>query len=268
MPDMDTERCLLNIVLDALIIWTCCSIVVVLLVVLLCGWFDPRGMVFLGALIPAEYFSSAFTVGLTFLNAYTLLIEGANTLWNVTVSLIYLYYLVFFITKELPPGRSRYSSSDMLREAYHFKRIYRCFQVYNAHVMGIFGFLFFFAHFVFSTTPMFINFVLIRYWQELHAAIKLLLIIWVAGIVIFWTGVLHTGGCLFLSNKKIISFWRKYDRWKTEGEAKGMRKFAKSCTPIVICFGKQFVVKSLTLLKFHKGLGRGILRALLTTKRN
>jgi len=79
--------------------------------------------------------------------------------------------------------------------------------------------------------------------------------------------VLEFGRFLFCRGTKVIKSW-KVDEKNYQGESKVMKKFARSCKPIVLSYGKQFVVGRVSVLVFFRGIVRGTFRALLATKTN
>jgi len=46
-----------------------------------------------------------------------------------------------------------------------------------------------------------------------------------------------------------------------------MKKFQKACKPIVVGYGKQFVIGKTSLFTFQRGVTRGTVRLLLTCKK-
>lgn len=229
-------------------------------------WIKPEALS-LEFFLPKEYCFGIVRTAVWMVQSYSLLTLMAGPMIVGCLGLIYLYYIANILIRELPLGLPKYSTNDILRQPYHIRLVYRSMQICNSQVMGVFGFVFLFGQVSFSVSPMYINFILIRYWDNLHISLCMFFFLWLLFCLSFWSVILQIGGYLFVKGRKTISTWKRFQGWKSKEEEREMKKFAKSCTPIVICFGKQYVVKKFTLLKYHKGVGRGILRALLATKK-
>lgn len=162
-----------------------------------------------------------------------------------------------------------YRSEKSLREADNLSHIYRAPQICHQLAMEIFGKFLLIFHGGFTFLPLYVNSVLIRHWEQLSIFESASLLASSPFAILFWAVALEIDGYLYVNGRKIIASWNRVEgHWKSHQEHSLMRKFAQSCTPIVLCCGKRFVVKNLTLLKYHKGVARGIFRALLTTKKN
>lgn len=222
----------------------------------------------MGRLIPLEFFTPTVAAFVTLFHTYILCVIGANVGVLGMYVLIYIFYATYILSRELHLGRKTYRAEKSLRIAGNLRHIYRTLQICNTYAMVTFGKCLFVFQGAFTFLPMYINSVLIRYWDKLELFAKGPLVASSLFATIFWTVVLQVGGYLFVQGRKTIFSWKVGDHWMSRHENKLMRKFAKSCTPIVLCYGKQFVVKKLTLLKYHKGVGRGIFRALLATKKS
>ncbi len=96
----------------------------------------------------------------------------------------------------------------------------------------------------------------------MEIAAEFMIIVWMLAGPIGWGLVLTMGGYLHSNGLKILNSW-KQSRWMSSLEIKVMTRFARSCTPIMICYGKVFVVRKVSLMVFVRGLSRGLVRALL-----
>lgn len=234
-PNVDTERNQLNIIIDLALyslFLTCLSFLG--LWNLWC-WYDPTGGVFLAALVPSRYFSSACGAFLLLLQSYVRSLQIFSTAYMGLSVFAYMYYLTFLLTRELHIHmRHKYLSSPNLREPRHIQLVFRSLQLCNTRAMRALGFLILFDQIAYSLTPMYINFVLIRYWEQLETNPKMLLVIASPCILTFWTIVLQLGGYLFQEGRKVVSSWGKSNYWKSKSEAREMKKFARSCMPIEI----------------------------------
>lgn len=269
LPSFDKERDILNIVIDTAFlsfILTCFGVFG--FCILICCYYDPRAAIFLGRLIPLKYFTPTFGVFITALHSYIILVASFNVLVLGMYVLLYIFYSTYILTRELRLGRAKYRAEGTLREADNLRHIYRALQICNILAMEIFGKFIFIFHGGFTILPIYVSTVLTHHWEQFQVFEIAPLLIFSPFAILFWTVVLEVGGYLYVKGRIIIASWRRIEgHWKSKVEAKLMRRFANSCTPITLCYGKRFVVKNLTLLKYHKGVARGILRALLTTKK-
>lgn len=68
---------------------------------------------------------------------------------------------------------------------------------------------------------------------------------------------------MHLQGERVLMSW-KLNQWKNKEETRFMSKFSKSCKPIMIHCGKAYIVRRLTVLKYIRGLMKGIFRTMLT----
>jgi len=109
------------------------------------------------------------------------------------------------------------------------------------------------------------NFVLIRYWDQLQLISKWQLIIWSVVFMGAWTFVLELGMFLFSIGNRVLGSW-KGGNWGSLRENRQMSMFHRSCKPIVLSYGRQFVIRKVSIFVFFRGVTRGMFRALLATK--
>jgi len=112
---------------------------------------------------------------------------------------------------------------------------------------------------------MYCYFVLIRFWSDLKLVSKALLLLWTVLITSSWLVGLEIGKILLIKGNKVLGSC-KGDIWGNRRENKTMKKFNRSCKPVLICYGKQFVIGRVSLFVFCRGVTRGTCRLLLTTK--
>lgn len=237
-----------------------------ILVTIVC-WYEPRGLVFVGALIPLDYFNTAAAIFTVLFHSFLSLVIITNLFVLGSMSLVYLFYVTILLALELPLGRLKYMTLNTLRNPTNLRYFYRSLQVLNLSAMSVFGVILFIAHGYFIFAPTYTNYLLIRFWSQLQVYTKCVMVLCSPFALIFWSAILHGGGHIFIEGRKVISSWKRYEKWKSRGERRAMIQFARSCTPIVLCFGKRFVIKKVTFLKYHKTVGRALFKALLAARK-
>lgn len=267
MPNFNPNKARVNWLIEgAILSYSLTCFLIGILVTLWC-LYDPCAFVFIGNMFPDQYCSShLLRLVATIFHGYLMLILEINVALTGSVVMVYLFYITIFLTKELRMNCCHYKTSDNLRELHNLQKIYRSFQILNEHVMFVFGPYITLFHGIFVVGPVFGNFIIIRYWTSLDILSKgpVCIACWIA--TIFWLLVLQLGKYLWVGGKQILWSWRQFD-WKvSERERSTMKKFTKSCRPILIFHGKQFVVGRLTQFTYFKAVIRGLFRVLLTGK--
>lgn len=231
--------------------------------------FDPRGANFLGGLVPLEYYN--FLVGLVIFlfHAYLLIVLGLNVALTGSLLIAHFRYLTLLSTRELNLSRNKgYLTLDKMRQPLAIRHIFRCLQVLNACAMDWLGPFVITFYFLLSLLPMYCNFILFRYWSDMEPLTKAPLIFAIPPCLGAWSIVLELGGRIHANGKRVIATWRwRRAHLSNAWERQIMLKFARSCAPLAISYGKNFVVTRISLLKYHKGVARGVFRALITAKR-
>lgn len=100
-------------------------------------------------------------------------------------------------------------------------------------------------------------------WQVMVLHIVCDLIVWT------WSDMLSMtmGEAIQFYGVKALDSW-KYHQWSNSYQKRLSGKFQKSCKPMQLSYGKTYVITRLTIcvLKYLRGLCRGILKALLACK--
>lgn len=240
--------------------WTCSLIFLMILCV-----YDPRSIIFLGALIPEKYYTYfPWGILVTIFHFYMMIVLALNTIVAVGFGLVYAVYLTEMLTKELRMGQKYYRTLDSLRKPANVIKVYRSFQILhcNGYFLGIFVLL---GHGLCVIAPILCNFILIEYWNQLQPLSKVPMLLCIPSTMGFWAMVLHQGKLLFVRGNKILWSWRSHN-WGRRRDNKIMERFRWSCWPIVLRHGNQIVLARITQFNYFKGIIRGILRALLTVK--
>lgn len=184
---------------------------------------------------------------------------------NVTVMFIYGCVYLPIVIPELRLGRSKYRTSNALRKPDTLIWVYRMVQIIQEVVNQLVGRLLVPSQALFTLEFIFGCYTIIRHTRDLLLIAVLTISIWSIVPSLLWAGFLYSGGYLNSSGRKILNSW-KYHHWPNKQVKQSMSKFVRSCRPLALCYGTIFVIRRQTLLIFLRGLIRGLMRALLTTK--
>lgn len=182
---------------------------------------------------------------------------------TLTVLVLGTIYIPF-VVRELRVGyRKNYKCSVTLRYPENLQKVYRMVQILQILANQILGP--FLIPFQVISTLLFVfsGYTVITYRDQLAEEAVVVVIMWVIVGPVGWGSVLSMGGYLHSNGLKILNSW-KHSRWMSSQEKKVMARFARSCTPVTISYGKVYVVQSTSLMVFVRGLSRGLVRALLT----
>lgn len=180
----------------------------------------------------------------------------------------YSFYVTIFYTVELRIGlrASRYRACASLREKFeNISHVYRAFQVLNKNALCLTGPMILILHGTSMYMVCFCIVVLLKYWDVLEPIAKAPVIMGPGLELLAWTFVLEFGRTLFSKGTKVINSWSNQS-WANGREKKCMKKFQKSCKPLVLAYGTSFVIKKLTMPNFYKGISRGTMRILLAIR--
>jgi len=244
-----------------------CFYLGVFTLVLLVLIYDPRGTIFLGSLVPINYYQFPIPLLLILFQAYALVFYHIVCFTIATATIMYSLNFVPILTRELRLAQLKnHKMSGYLRKPENIRHVYRCLQLLQANIFGVFGPFLVMCNASLMVTTLFCNFVLIKYWNQLQIVSKLQLLSWTIIFMGFWACVLELGRFMFTQGNKVLGSWKRHE-YAYSGESKLMKKFTKSCKPIVLSYGKQFVIGRVSVLVFFRGVVRGTFRALLTTKK-
>jgi len=226
--------------------------------------YDPTIAIFLGDLIPTQYFTFPTKTLVILFHGYLLLVAHVGILLVGESIIVYGCYITPIIILELSIGRSSYRMHESIRNFSNIQIVYRSLQVLHANALSITGIYIVISNALFMVTSVYCNFVLIRYWNRLEMLSKGQLLIWSFLFIGAWAFVMELGRFLFAKGSKSLRSWNG-DKWGNVRENKLMKKFCRSCKPIAVCNGRQFVIGRVSILVFFRGVTRGTFRALLTT---
>lgn len=229
--------------------------------------YDPTALNSLGALIPPAYFYLPLKILVVIFHASLGLVIITNALFLGLSITSYGYYFIILSTKELRLGRppTHYRAVAAIRESDNLRIVYRSFQLLNANIMCFMGIYLVTANAIFMLNAIFCEVVLIRYYKTLHPLLKGVMILLTIIITAAWPILLELGRVFFTRGSKVLSSWKKA-QWNSNSELQVMRRFGQSCPPIVIAYGRQFIVRRVSSLNYFRGVIRGTKRVLLATK--
>jgi len=229
---------------------------------------DPRGAIFLGAVVPEKYI--VFPVRLLII-LYHLYIMAYFSLGNLALSNTFLtsiFHTMPIYIRELRIGQNQntYKMSNSLRTAANIRHVFRSLQIMVANGLCFLGIFFLISQATFTWVAVYTNFVLIRYWSQLHLVSKGMLLSWSLSFTGFWVVMLQYGKLLFTKGKRVLGSW-KGNKWSSLKANRDMRRFIRSCQPITFSYGRQYVIKRVHLLLYFRGVTRATFKALLATKK-
>lgn len=227
--------------------------------------YDPRGVIFLGELIPEKYFYLSVKLMVILYHSYLLLVVHMSILLIGGAALVYAFYTVPIYVRELRLGQRKYFTLPSLRTPENVRHVYRTLQVLQANILAVFGVFLVLNNAQCMITSLYANFVLIRYWSALETMSKGQLCTWSVLVTGYWCVILEIGRFFFERGTKVQGSWRG-DKWGSRFENLQMKKFRLSCKPILLRYGTQFVIRRANVLVFMRGITRGTFRALLATK--
>lgn len=266
MPTFNPESCRFNKTIDILIFSLCASTIAMFSAIILVLVYDPTSLIFLGALLPKQYYSY-FPTGIIIVlfHTYFIICGCLNMMFVLGCGLLYALYTTAILTKELDFSKKRYRTLDRLRNSENLQIVYRGFQILNANMLSFVGPVVLVGHGVCAILPMFCNFILIRYWDILDAISITSVSIMGIFPLGFWTLVLQFGKYLFVRGNKTLGSWNRQS-WGNLRENKIMKRFGRSCRLVLLRYGNQLVIGRMTQFVFVKAIMRGTFKSLLTIK--
>ncbi|CAL8128199.1 unnamed protein product [Orchesella dallaii] len=226
----------------------------------------PRLPFLIGSIIPEKYFILPVRLIVTPIQIYISVSVHITTLLLGISIYYYLCMITPIVTQELRMDQKKYKTLDRLRTPETLIKVYRSLQLLNISATYSCGPFIVPQQFIFSKFIVYCNYMLIVYSQQMSWATICLLGFWAFTFSLYWTTLLSFGGYLYVHCRRVLLSW-KYHTWNCSSDTKLMSKFRRSCTPITLQFGTTFIIKSLTVLKFIRGLTVGTFRALMISGR-
>lgn len=219
--------------------------------------YDPRDGIFLGQLIPLEFYNSIFPSGFLVAIYHAFLVFVLETTICLTggLILIYMFYLTVLLDKELHLNSTKkYRTSNLFREPNHLGNNYRTMQILNEHFLHLIGPYVIGFHYLFSVFPVFANVIVMRYWNALSWIVLTLLIFSIIVVCLFWILILQFGKYLWIKGKQNLESWKFDDGLCSQREKRIMEKFRRSCRIILIRHGNTLLISKTTQLVYIKNI--------------
>ncbi len=263
MPDLQPNKDRFNTLLDSFNVFVLLGIVEFGVIFGLVLIHNPRSLIFLGSLVPDEYYSY-YTFGLvTILYSLNYMIRIDLCLLTCLYFIItYLYCVTIFLTRELRLGAMQYRTIEKLRKPEDLRIVYRSFQVLNENVSCFMGQFFYILHGACIVYPVFDIALLIHCWNTLSPLTKGVLFFGIPSTVGLWTFFLQMCKYLFIRGNKILVSW-KHNNWKDKHEKRLMKRFIKSCRLILLKHENYIVFGRMTQFIYIQSIMRWTFKVLL-----
>lgn len=260
MPDFNPNKSRYNLFIDVFLFLVGCITVGSFIIMELLLLYDPCGITFLGSLVPPQHFNFITRMGVIVYHTYLLIVAHFAVCSIVMAVIVYGYYITPFYLRELRMSRPKYTTENRLRTIPNIQIMFRGLQILHSHAMKVLGLLLLMVNGYAMFTTMFCNAVLILYSSRLSLMSRVQLTMMCFSMLLYWLFVLELGRYFFAKGSKTIGSW-KGNKWGNDN--KQMKKFQRSCKPILICCGSEFVIRRATVLVFLRGVVRGTFRSLL-----
>lgn len=241
--------------------------------------FYPHWPCYVSSLVPPEEFT--FTIWLCSGIFYfcvlqiiwaVLLIQGVCFLtYGWYMYLISHEYYCFAETARGPPGKraqrvwSMQKNTKAFRSYEEFPLRYRQFQILHLNFMEVFSSMIIPMQGTITNLALFCNFSLIKYNDIMNMTNTAILLIWSVGGTVNWLVALTFTGSMYTKSVRSLNTVKNKD-WGSKTKNMVMKRFAKSCKPLSYGYGRMYVIRMVSVLKFIRHLTRGTFRVLLTLK--
>lgn len=228
----------------------------------------PKQPNFMGSMLPDDGCPMLVNILILYiLPCYCIAFMYCNLLCYAGIFFIYGVLVVPFVLFEFRVGRKpgKYFAVPNLRKPPTLQIAWRTVQVLQLNINNMLGVFLVPTHTFFGDFCVLSTYILFKHHKMMATSTKVMLVIWAGLSSFFWCLVLLMGGYIHMFGIKVLTSW-KYYKWSeiTAREKRILSRFGKSCVPLSIAYGKTFVIRRLTVLKFIRGLVKGIFRTLLT----
>lgn len=280
MPSFNRGRSSINIIFNLFFVWLGFLCPMAGLFIGCHYFFFPRWPCYFSSLIPIEYFT--FPVYIFFGFGY---VAGLQMLWSLlftnTIFLTTVGYYMWFLTTEYfcfpdtgkpPPGIQAmkiWKCQKTRRGFRSFQSIpfqYRKLQIFHLNFMEVCSSFIVPLQTIITKLGLFCNVSLIKYRHILNIANTVILMFWSFGSTMIALVALTLCAHLHVKTTKMLKTIKNKD-WGSPQKNKVMKKFVRSCTPISYGYGRIYVIRKVSVLKFLRHLTRGTFRLLLTLKK-
>lgn len=223
----------------------------------------PLSPCLIGSILPSSTFAP-FRLFMLYVFPQYLTISMISSAFQLLLSPIIMgLFVVPFVLTELRMDQKVYVSRCQLRRPSNIILVYRSAQILLIKFLNILKYLLVPTQTIITNITLFSSVMLIKQGDRMSKASKAMLGSWGIVCAVGWTLLLMNGGYMHLYGNKLLDSWKCY-QWQTRKDKAIMSKFRRSCKPLMIHFGRTYVIRQLSVLKFIRSISRGIFRALLT----
>jgi hypothetical protein len=206
------------------------------------------------------YMFLAFSYGFHIVTGFNIFMGTAFSLIPVVIGAA---NVLPFGMVELNLRRKAFKTESSVRTSQKMNLIYREVQVVLLLVNSVYGCLLIPMQTLITKFLMFITIVQSSYSDRIENSMKIIMGFWMVSVPWIWICVLEIAGNIYMHGERVLMSWKYYE-WRNKQQRKFMSKFRKSCKPIMIHHGRAYIIRRKTVLKFIRGLVKGIFRTLLT----
>lgn len=228
---------------------------------------NPQAIPWIGYLVPEKFYCWPVAAVTCIFHIAGQISLCQGTCFVGCAVMIYLFYVPYILGKELRVGRpsTEYNALRELRQADNLRISFRTIQVLHHNEFCYLGIFVLLCNWGCIVTSVNVFFVLIRYGATLKTLTKMPMVMAAGLILVVWGGILHYGKVFNLRCKQVFGSWKRYD-WGSSKDRKIMEKFALSCKPIKISYGKMVVVGPMSVLNFIRSVKKYTVKLLLSTR--
>ncbi len=213
---------------------------------------NPRAAIFLGQLIPIEYYSF-FPWGLiiTCFHGYLILILSISQAVSCVLIYANLYYITIILSRELNLSLKpeQYRTTQNLRLFHNLQLEYRSFQILMEHWNELLSYIIWSGTLLFIGLPVLYIVIMLHSWSRLEFIAKFSLTTALVTCAASWITFLQCGKYLWLQGSKTLHSW-KIQSWKNTRERLVMQKFHKSCRCVLMRYGRAIILERINQFSY------------------
>lgn len=217
---------------------------------------NPRAAIFLGQLIPIDYYSFfPWGILITCFHCYLVFILSLSQAISCVLIYANLYYMTTILSRELNLSLKpdQYRTCRDLRLSDNLRLEYRSFQILMEHWNELLSYIIWSGSLLFIGLPVLYIVIMLHSWRRLEFIAKFSLSMALLACVCSWIIFLQCGKYFWLQGSKTLHSWRKHD-WKNRREERIMQKFHRSCKCILMRYGKAIVLERMNQFSYVLGL--------------
>lgn len=180
-------------------------------------------------------------------------------------AILFGYYYLDIIKKEIRLGRSSYKTINSLRSnPVNLIQTWRSIQILVLLLnQQLFYNCLMFMQALFTVVIIFCVVTLKYQWNLNGTIVKLFLIAVSTAVFIGWSCFLTLGGYLWKWSDQTIKSWKR-QYWVIKKDWLYIKKFKRSCKPLYLADDRRYILKPVTVLLFVRKLSQNIVRAMVT----